>query len=75
MKEYIEERAISVANYIIEHNATVRQTAKQLYASVTDLKKKGCGRKKKNYRYQGILTVFLIFLLQPLFFMSLFSWH
>ncbi len=29
MKEYIEERAIGVANYIIEHNATVRQTAKQ----------------------------------------------
>lgn len=29
MKEYIEERAIGVANYIIENNATVRQTAKQ----------------------------------------------
>lgn len=29
MKEYIEERAINVANYIIENNATVRQTAKQ----------------------------------------------
>ncbi len=28
MKEYIEERAINVANYIIEHNATVRQAAK-----------------------------------------------
>ena len=28
MKEYIEERAISIANYIVEHNATVRQTAK-----------------------------------------------
>lgn len=28
MKEYIEERAIHVANYIIEHNATVRQAAK-----------------------------------------------
>ena len=28
MKEYIEERAISIANYIIESNATVRQTAK-----------------------------------------------
>lgn len=28
MKEYIEERAISVANYIIENNATVRQAAK-----------------------------------------------
>ena len=28
MKEYIEERAISIANYIIDSNATVRQTAK-----------------------------------------------
>lgn len=28
MKEYIEERAIEIANYIIEHNATVRQAAK-----------------------------------------------
>ena len=27
MKEYIEERAIHLANYIIEKNATVRQTA------------------------------------------------
>ncbi|MBQ4039208.1 MAG: sporulation transcriptional regulator SpoIIID, partial [Bacteroidaceae bacterium] len=26
MKEYIEERAISIANYIIDNNATVRQT-------------------------------------------------
>ena len=28
MKDYIEERVVNVANYIIEHNATVRQTAK-----------------------------------------------
>ena len=28
MKDYIEERAIELANYIIENNATVRQTAK-----------------------------------------------
>lgn len=28
MKGYIEERAIEIANYIIENNATVRQTAK-----------------------------------------------
>ncbi len=28
MKEYIEERALEIANYIIEKNATVRQTAK-----------------------------------------------
>ena len=29
MKGYIEERAVEVANYIIESNATVRQTAKK----------------------------------------------
>ena len=29
MKDYIEERAVEIANYIIEENATVRQTAKQ----------------------------------------------
>lgn len=29
MKSYIEERAIEIANYIIQNNATVRQTAKQ----------------------------------------------
>lgn len=28
MKRYIEERAIDIANYIIENNATVRQAAK-----------------------------------------------
>lgn len=29
MKEYIEERAVEIANYIIETKATVRQTAKK----------------------------------------------
>ena len=29
MKEYIEERAMEIACYIIENNATVRQTAKE----------------------------------------------
>ena len=29
MKEYIEERAVAIANYIIDENATVRQTAKK----------------------------------------------
>lgn len=28
MKEYIEQRASEIANYIIDNNATVRQTAK-----------------------------------------------
>jgi putative DeoR family transcriptional regulator (stage III sporulation protein D) len=29
LKDYIEERAIQIANYIIENNAAVRQTAKE----------------------------------------------
>lgn len=29
VKGYIEERAVEIANYIIENNATVRQTARQ----------------------------------------------
>ena len=29
MKDYIEERAVDIANYIIEEKATVRQTAKK----------------------------------------------
>ena len=29
MKGYIEERAVEIANYIVENKATVRQTAKQ----------------------------------------------
>ena len=33
MKEYIEERAVEIACYIIEHKATVRQTAKQFGVS------------------------------------------
>jgi putative DeoR family transcriptional regulator (stage III sporulation protein D) len=33
MKTYIEERAIEIANYIIENNATVRQTAKNFGVS------------------------------------------
>ena len=53
MKDYIEERAIQIANYIIENNATVRQTAKEFgiskstgYVVVTkrnDLKIEWCG--------------------------------
>lgn len=39
MKEYIEERAIAIANYIIESNATVRQTAKQFGISKSTVHK------------------------------------
>jgi putative DeoR family transcriptional regulator (stage III sporulation protein D) len=33
LKDYIEERAIEIANYIIENNATVRHAAKQFGVS------------------------------------------
>ncbi len=39
MKDYIEERAISIANYIIENNATVRQTAKKFGISKSTVHK------------------------------------
>ena len=39
MKEYIEERAVDIANYIIECNATVRQTAKNFGVSKSTVHK------------------------------------
>ena len=39
MKEYIEERAVEIANYIIDHNATVRQTAKKFGISKSTVHK------------------------------------
>ena len=39
MKEYIEERAIEIAQYIIENNATVRQTAKEFGISKSTVHK------------------------------------
>lgn len=39
MKDYIEERAIDIANYIIENNATVRQTAKEFGISKSTVHK------------------------------------
>lgn len=53
MKDYIEERAMEIAGYIIDTNATVRQAAKQfgiskstVHKEVTkwnDLKAEGSG--------------------------------
>lgn len=73
MKDYIEERAIDIANYIIENNATVRQTAKQygiskstVHADVTiqnDIKAKSYGKLNRTEtralsgRYQGVLLL------------------
>lgn len=39
MKDYIEERAVSIANYIVENNATVRQTAKAFGVSKSTVHK------------------------------------
>lgn len=39
MKEYIEERAVDIANYIIHYNATVRQTAKKFGISKSTVHK------------------------------------
>ena len=39
MKDYIEERAINIANYIIESNATVRQTAREFGVSKSTVHK------------------------------------
>ena len=39
MKDYIEERAVEIAYYIIEHKATVRQTAKEIGVSKSTIHK------------------------------------
>ena len=39
MKDYIEERAVAIANYITDHNATVRQTAKSFGISKSTVHK------------------------------------
>lgn len=39
MKEYIEERAVEIGTYIVESNATVRQTAKKFGVSKSTVHK------------------------------------
>ena len=39
MKDYIEERAVEIAHYIIENQATVRQSAKQFGVSKSTIHK------------------------------------
>ena len=39
MKSYIEDRAVEIAKYIIDNNATVRQTAKQFGISKSTVHK------------------------------------
>jgi len=73
LKSYIEERAVEIAKYIIDNNATVRQTAKQfgiskstVHAVVTiknDIKAKSYGELNRTEtralsgRYQGVLLL------------------
>ncbi|MDD3367708.1 MAG: sporulation transcriptional regulator SpoIIID [Lachnospiraceae bacterium] len=47
MKDYIEERAIEIATYIIESNATVRQTAKRFGISKSTVHKDVTDRLKQ----------------------------
>ena len=47
LKEYIEERAMEIANYIIENNATVRQTAKAFGISKSTVHKDVAERLEK----------------------------
>ncbi len=39
MKDYIEERVMEIASYIVDHNATVRQTAKKFGISKSTVHK------------------------------------
>ena len=39
MKDYIEERAVEIANFIIQEKATVRQTAKKFGVSKSTVHK------------------------------------
>ena len=47
MKAYIEERAINIATYIIDQNATVRETAKKFGISKSTVHKDVSERLKK----------------------------
>ena len=49
MNEYIEERALAVAGYIIESNATVRQAARQFGISKSTVHKDITGTGKICY--------------------------
>ena len=42
MKSYIEERAVEIATYIIDENATVRQAAKRFGISKSTAHKDDC---------------------------------
>ncbi len=47
MRDYIEERVISIGEYIISHNATVRQAAKEFGVSKSTAHKDAADRLPK----------------------------
>ena len=62
MKDYIEERAVEIAAYIIDNNATVRQTAKQFGISKSTVHmvvtKKNCMSENGEFRENFALSIY-----------------
>ena len=57
MKDYIEERAVEIAYYIIEHKATVRQTAKEFGVSKSTIHKDCTDRLEQIFMNSKNLTI------------------
>ena len=60
MKDYIEERAVEIAAYIIDNNATVRQTAKQFGISKSTVHIDVTKRNGKDYGTYGCNNIELL---------------
>ena len=65
MKTYIEERAVEIANYIVENGATVRQTAKKfgvskstVHKDVTERMEEINPRLAEDFRHQQVRTAY-----------------
>ena len=56
MKDYIEERAVEIAEYIIENSATVRQTAKKFGISKSTVHKDVTIQNDTNAKLYGELN-------------------
>lgn len=62
MRDYIEERVLSIGEYIVSNNATVRQAAKEFGVSKSTAHKDAADRlpvinKKKKKKVRSILDV------------------
>ena len=55
MKDYIEECTIQIANYIIENNATVRQTAKEFGISKSMMQRALLGRYVADHGFRNTM--------------------